>query len=219
MVGPNTTLLGYLIKIDASHGRYEHNSEKSLFLNSRLPDICEPNNKKKASFSGLTNGDKPNIQKNRFSYWVPNKMITYVLSDYFQNAANNMAINRMNTLMEFVSQISFKQTTNGQQQQQNATLPWLDISSLIFGTYMVHRVINEQAKEDYKFGQNPWFESFLFNFGEVCDRIKLFALLQDNGYSIFQQYLYLLVIRSPSRMAISRSYPSHFFNSTQLDSA
>ena len=118
----------------------------------------------------------------------------------------------MNTLMEFVSQISFKQTTNGQQQQQNATLPWLDISSLIFGTYMVHRVINEQAKEDYKFGQNPWFESFLFNFGEVCDRIKLFALLQDNGYSIFQQYLYLLVIRSPSRMAISRSYPSHFFN-------
>ena len=118
----------------------------------------------------------------------------------------------MNTLMEFVSQISFKQTTNGQQQKQNATLPWLDISSLIFGTYMVHRVINEQAKEDYKFGQNPWFESFLFNFGEVCDRIKLFALLQDNGYSIFQQYLYLLVIRSPSRMAISRSYPSHFFN-------
>ena len=102
-----------------------------------------------------------------------------------------MAINRMNTLMEFVSQISFKQTTNGQQQQQNATLPWLDISSLIFGTYMVHRVINEQAKEDYKFGQNPWFESFLFNFGEVCDRIKLFALLQDNGYSIFQQYLYI----------------------------
>ena len=92
-----------------------------------------------------------------------------------------MAINRMNTLLEFVTQISFKQTAMGQQ-QQSATLSWLDISSLIFGTYMVHRVINEQAREEYKFGQNSWFESFLFNFGEVCDRIKLFALLQDNGY-------------------------------------
>ena len=47
---------------------------------------------------------------------------------------------------------------------------------------MTTKVINEQAREEFKFGQNVWFEAFLFNFGEVCDRVKLFALLEDNGY-------------------------------------
>ena len=37
-----------------------------------------------------------------------------------------------------------------------------------------------QASEGYKFGQNAWFESYLHNFGEVCDRIKLYAILAEN---------------------------------------
>ena len=60
-------------------------------------------------------------------------------------------------------------------------LPWLELSSILFGTCMVHKVINDQAREQFKFGQNPWFDSFLYNFGETCDRIKLYAILEDNG--------------------------------------
>ena len=60
-------------------------------------------------------------------------------------------------------------------------MPWLELSSILFGTCMVHKVINEKAGEGFKFGQNAWFEAFLYNFGEVCDRIKLYALLEDNG--------------------------------------
>ena len=93
------------------------------------------------------------------------------------NVANGMAINRMNTLMETVVNVAF--LTNGKGERRG--IPWLELSSLLFGTCMVHRVINDQAREGYKFGENAWFESFLYNFGEVCDRIKLYALLQDNG--------------------------------------
>lgn len=93
------------------------------------------------------------------------------------NVANGMAINRMNTLLEAVQKVAF--LTNGKGQRRR--LPWLELSSLLFGTCMVHRVINDQAKEGFKFGQQPWFDAYLYNFGEVCDRIKLYALLQDNG--------------------------------------
>ena len=88
-----------------------------------------------------------------------------------------MAVNRMNTLLEFVTKVSFKPFSKN----QVARLPWLEMSSILFGTCMVHKVINEQASEGFKFGQNAWFDAFLFNFGEICDRIKLYALLEDNG--------------------------------------
>ena len=64
---------------------------------------------------------------------------------------------------------------------EKRSIPWLDLSSILFGTCMVHKVINDQAREEFKFGQNPWFDSFLYNFGEICDRIKLYAILEDNG--------------------------------------
>ena len=41
-----------------------------------------------------------------------------------------------------------------------------------------------QASLGYKFGQNPWFEAYLHNFGEVCDRIRLYALLQENEWVV-----------------------------------
>ena len=64
---------------------------------------------------------------------------------------------------------------------EKRSIPWLELSSILFGTCMVHKVINDQAREEYKFGQNPWFDSFLYNFGEICDRIKLYAILEENG--------------------------------------
>ena len=94
------------------------------------------------------------------------------------NVANGMATNRMNTLLDTVFKVAF--LTNGKGERRG--IPWLELSSLLFGTCMVHRVVNGQASEGFKFGENAWFESFLYNFGEVCDRIKLYALLQDNGY-------------------------------------
>lgn len=95
-----------------------------------------------------------------------------------ENVANGMALNRMNTLMETVQKVAFLRNAKGEKRR----LPWLQLSSLLFGTCMVHKVINDQAKEGFKFGQqNAWFDAYLYNFGEVCDRIKLFALLQDNG--------------------------------------
>ena len=83
----------------------------------------------------------------------------------------------MNTLIEAVEKVAFLKTGRGEPRK----IPWLQLSSLLFGTCMVHKVINDQAMDGYKFGQNAWFDSYLFNFGEVCDRIKLFALLEDNG--------------------------------------
>ena len=94
------------------------------------------------------------------------------------NCANGMAVNRMNTLLDTVWKVAF--LTNGKGERRG--IPWLELSSLLFGTCMVHRVINGQAGAGFKFGENAWFESYLYNFGEVCDRIKLYALLQDNGY-------------------------------------
>ena len=88
-----------------------------------------------------------------------------------ENVANGMAVNRMNTLLGAVEEVAFSKTR----------LPWLQLSSLLFGTCMVHKVIDEQAREGYKFCDNAWFAAFLYNFGEVCDRVKLYALLEDNG--------------------------------------
>ena len=94
-----------------------------------------------------------------------------------ENVANGMAINRMNTLIDTVQKVAFLKNGKGEFRR----IPWLKLSSLLFGTCMVHKVINDQAKEGFKFGQNAWLDSYLYNFGEVCDRIKLFALLEDNG--------------------------------------
>lgn len=94
-----------------------------------------------------------------------------------QNVANGMATNRMTTLMDTVKKVAFLRNGKGEIRR----LPWLELSSILFGTCMVHKVINDQAGDGFKFGQNAWFESFLYNFGEVCDRIKLYALLEDNG--------------------------------------
>jgi len=97
-----------------------------------------------------------------------------------ENVANGMAINRMNTLIETVQKLT-KLKNHG----EKGRLPWLELSSVLFGTCMVHKVINEQAREEFKFGHNPWFDSFLYNYGEICDRIKLYAILEDNGYGHF----------------------------------
>jgi len=97
-----------------------------------------------------------------------------------ENVANGMAINRMNTLIETVQKLTFIKNLG-----ETKRLPWLELSSILFGTCMVHKVINDQAREQFKFGQNPWFDSFLYNFGETCDRIKLYAILEDNGYGHF----------------------------------
>ena len=60
---------------------------------------------------------------------------------------------------------------------------WLHVSSLMFGTCMIHNVIHRQLTLEHDnqgFSDNAWFQAFLYNFGEVMDRVKLFALLQDN---------------------------------------
>lgn len=126
-----------------------------------------------------------------------------------QNFANGMAINRMNTLLQFVNRVSFKTTGNG----QVAKLPWLELSSILFGTCMVHKVINEQAGEGFKFGQNAWFEAFIFNFGEICDRIKLYALLEDNGYAHFlpDSEFPLLKMKHPTQIG-----EQYYFAETRL---
>ena len=73
---------------------------------------------------------------------------------------------------------------------------WLHISSVMFGTCMIHNVVHRQLTLEHDnmgFGGNAWFQAFIYNFGEVMDRVKLFALLQDNEY----------VIRSPSYVSLS----------------
>ena len=88
------------------------------------------------------------------------------------NYTNRLAVVRMDGLIELVVQMNEK---------THLHVDWVAISSFLFGTCMVHKVINDQAREEFKFGQNPWFGSFLYNFGETCDRIKLYAILEDNG--------------------------------------
>lgn len=57
---------------------------------------------------------------------------------------------------------------------------WLHLSSILFGTCMIHNVINNQL--DNGFDSNAWFQAFIHNFGELLDRVKLFAILQQNEY-------------------------------------
>ncbi len=59
---------------------------------------------------------------------------------------------------------------------------WLRLSSVLFGTCMIHSAIDRQRRkeeEEDKEGE-AWFQAFLFNFGEFLDRVKLFAMLQQN---------------------------------------
>ena len=57
---------------------------------------------------------------------------------------------------------------------------WLRVSSVLFGTCMVHNVISRQAGEGSGYADNAWFQAFIHNFIEVLDRVKLFAILQEN---------------------------------------
>ena len=60
------------------------------------------------------------------------------------------------------------------------SVDWLKISSVLFGTCMVHNVISRQAGEGHGYADSAWFQAFIHNFGEVLDRVKLFAILQEN---------------------------------------
>ena len=60
------------------------------------------------------------------------------------------------------------------------TVDWLRLSSVLFGTCMVHNVISRQADVGFGYADNAWFQAFIHNFGEVLDRVKLFAILQEN---------------------------------------
>lgn len=128
--------------------------------------------------------------------------ITYWDKD---NVANGMAMNRMDTLLD--TAVIFSNRLDGRGQPKH--IPWLELSSLLFGTCMVHKVINDQAAAGYKFGQNAWFETFLYNFGEMCDRIKLYALLEDNGYAHFlpDSEFPLLTMKEPVRVSGHFHFP------------
>ena len=89
------------------------------------------------------------------------------------NKANGMAVNRMDGIIEHVVTTS----SNG---KKNKTFDWISLSSYLFGTCMIHKVINQQTSHGYKFGENPWFDAFLYNFGETCDRILLYAILEEH---------------------------------------
>ncbi|XP_040565094.1 uncharacterized protein [Lepeophtheirus salmonis] len=84
---------------------------------------------------------------------------------------NRLALTRMNHLIEAVEEDT----------DSEDDLDWLRISSIAYGSIMVHNVINEKARDSFKFGSNPWFEAYLFNFGLILDRIKLYAILRQNG--------------------------------------
>ncbi len=57
---------------------------------------------------------------------------------------------------------------------------WLHLSSLLFGTCMVHCVVVRQLEVGEDGQDNPWLQAFFHNFGEVLDRVKLYAILQQN---------------------------------------
>lgn len=99
-----------------------------------------------------------------------------------ENPANNMAVDRMDTLIEAASAQTITTTgfTKNGGWSMKKGIDWIHLSSVLFGTGMVHRVINESARLGFRFGDNPWFESFLYNFEEVADRIKLYAILHEN---------------------------------------
>ena len=69
-------------------------------------------------------------------------------------------------------------------------LDWLRLSSLLFGTCMVHSAIHRQRRNRVTVGLSEeeeeeeegdvWFEAFIHNFGEFLERVKLFAMLQQN---------------------------------------
>ena len=79
-----------------------------------------------------------------------------------------MVIQRMNLLLDEAGKFE-------------NSIDWIHLSSLLFGTLMVHNVAEQQADPGMNFAANAWFQAFLFNFGEVLDRIKLFAILQEHG--------------------------------------
>jgi len=73
---------------------------------------------------------------------------------------------------------------------------WLTLSSSAFGTCMIHRALftrgrrniddddeddDEDEWGDVELADDAWVQSYLHNFGEFLDRVKLYAMLQQNG--------------------------------------
>lgn len=49
---------------------------------------------------------------------------------------------------------------------------WLRLCSVLFGACMVHNVINAYDNDDV------WLKAYFYNFGELLDRVKLYAIFQ-----------------------------------------